>query len=1414
MRRSPITIYLSFIFAVFSIIGISLSDAAVMTDYCSIPPFVSTSVPPNVMVMLSIETPMQGAMHPDQTCTGNPATDSPPYGCSPSACRNVSSGRNISNCYDNSRDYTGYFNPGKCYTYSSGTFNVSGNATNHTCGGTAWSGNFLNWATMTALDGFRRTLTGGNRDSDTSSLTRLLGARQTLGTGDSWFPMKKTTAAASYTPFSGTKWIVRHANGFSVCNAENCTVSSTSSGETRFPTMTGATNVDAVYNLRVKVCDSTAGLESNCNVSTNKPEGLLQHYARQMRFGLFSYAMLGNANINRDGGVLRSNIKWISNKIPYGLKYHNSGGTIVDCTDANGCTNPESEINTDGSFVSNPEAVAGGNSGIINYINKFGYANGYKSYDPISEMYYEIVRYFKNLGPSTDNYCSGLTTTTDDGFKLFCGTYNGQNWRDPYLYSCQNGVVLAINDANPWCDKRVPGTAWTAPTGGPSCTNDGGEPSNANTFTDAATGTGINVTTWTNKVGNYEFGSSITLNVGCVQGGACDWSNTSKTFTDLGRASGTAPYTAKQNSYYIAGLSYYAHTNDLRSDLAGTQTLTTYMIDTQESNTTMLVGRKSMLFLAAKYGGFTNLNGLNVQGDMVPDQAIEWDKDADGFPDNYLLASSDPSMMEQGFARFFLDIMNRASSGTAASVLASSEGSGANILQALFYPKRPFGTQEISWTGEMQNLWYYVDPYLQNANIREDSDTNKTLNLVNDNVIQFYFDSIDNQVKVRKYEDTGGDGSPDTFLGTSRLEDIKNLWEVGSLMWSRDLGASPRTIYTVNPSTGTSFLSGNFSISNASTLSTYLQAADATEAAKIIGYIHGVDQTGYRSRNVTIASNTNVWKLGDIINSTPRTQSAIPLNSYHLQPPNGYLDLTYYEYINQTAYRNRGMAYVGGNDGMLHAFKTGKLVQLQGATDKARMDNLDASTPLGSEMWAFIPKNTLPYLKYMTDPNYCHLFYVDAPVFLVDASVEGSATDTKTVNSWKTILIGASGMGGGCRNAGASCTDCVKTPIADVGYSSYFALDVTDPENPVFLWEFSDPTLGFSTSGPAIVRVGNSFQNGQWFVVFASGPTGPIDTTYHQYLGKSDQNLKLFVLDLKTGALQRDIDTGIPYAFGGSLYNATLDTERGAPQTSGHYSDDVLYLGYTKKNSTSGTWTDGGVLRIVTKESVAPADWAVSTVLDNIGPVTSAVAKLQDRKRGHLWLYFGSGRFFYKMGSDIDDPDGQRTIYGLREPCYTVLNDMDNACSSALTISNLLEQTTTPASTLPSTYSGWYVNLDSSAVLAGYKAERVITDPLAAFNGVVFFTTFAPNGEACALGGNTYIWALNYGSGSQATNLNGKAILQVSTGEIKEFNLATAFTDKDSRRTAAISGVPPKGQGLSVLIGPKPLQKVLHIQEK
>ena len=83
------------------------------------------------------------------------------------------------------------------------------------------------------------------------------------------------------------------------------------------------------------------------------------------------------------------------------------------------------------------------------------------------------------------------------------------------------------------------------------------------------------------------------------------------------------------------------------------------------------------------------------------------------------------------------------------------------------------------------------------------------------------------------------------------------------------------------------------------------------------------------------------------------------------------------------------------------------------------------------------------------------------------------------------------------------------------------------------------------------------------------------------------------------------------------------------------------------------------------------------------------------------------------------------------------------------------------------------------------------------------------------MGGNTNVWAIGYETGGQMDIL-GSGITQVSTGAIHELNLATVFTERDGRRTAtgSIVGMPPKGQGLSLLIGPKPIRKILHMKEK
>lgn len=77
--------------------------------------------------------------------------------------------------YNNNYNYYGYFDSDKCYTYDKTTnhrFNPVSwrNSETKSCDGTDdWSGNFLNWATMTRVDAIRKILYGGYRAVDTAA---------------------------------------------------------------------------------------------------------------------------------------------------------------------------------------------------------------------------------------------------------------------------------------------------------------------------------------------------------------------------------------------------------------------------------------------------------------------------------------------------------------------------------------------------------------------------------------------------------------------------------------------------------------------------------------------------------------------------------------------------------------------------------------------------------------------------------------------------------------------------------------------------------------------------------------------------------------------------------------------------------------------------------------------------------------------------------------------------------------------------------------------------------------------------------------------------------------------------------------------------------------------------------------------
>lgn len=917
-----------------------------------------------------------------------------------------------------------------------------------------------------------------------------------------------------------------------------------------------------------------------------------------------------------------------------------------------------------------------------------------------------------------------------------------------------------------------------------------------------------------------------------------------------------------------------------------------------------------------------------------------------------LLKTDIPEQYEATLRRAFEQVAGGTASGTAASILSNSEGSGANILQAVFYPSKDFEKEtgqiiptSASWIGEMQNLWYYVDPFVGNSSVREDTNINKNLDIKNDYVVEFQFMGGETIAALKK--DTDGDGDADIDVtsgddsrvknqgycinsttptsssnakctsnvacqdgeacvvqGVISADDISSLWRAGKQLWNRNLATAPRKLYThlygksLSGCAGAFSINGMFDLGNWSTLGandkcivkTLLQAADDVEALNIIKFVQGYDHSSYdtsagaitgtidsntpRSRSVQIGGVKKVWKLGDIIASTPRIQSYNKLNNFHMDAPVGYGDTTYADdssnkgFANSDAYKARGMAYTGANDGMLHAFTLGKLNVSGSGDQKATL----TGTGLGEEAWSFIPSNVLPYLKYLADPEYSHLFLVDGPTRLIDASIgyndnsyisnadraiyaaagcnatgsgehtaywacrrDGTTTtDAVTNQSWRSILIGSMGVGGASANKDTGCTNCVETPVDGVGYSSYFALDITDPGNPTYLWEFSHAELGYATSGAGIARVSHKFStanderndtNGRWFAVIGNGPTGPIDTTYHQFKGKSLHDLGVFVLDLKSGILQRKLATSIPNAFAGSMSTAPIDTDRSKKYSSGFYSDDALYFGYTNCTNNcdaeAPTW-NGGIMRLLTDENIDPDTWSLTTLLSNTGPINTSVNKLQDRKNHNLWLYTGTGRYFFKG----DDSTAPGKILAVKEPCYNKVNDdlhtlvnaTANGCANEIVFAagDFADQTTVIDAV--DDKKGWFITLVGEDTANNYGAERIITEPVAMPNGAVFFTSFMPSTDVCNFGGNSYLWGMRYDTGGAASpsQLKGKALVQVSTGSFEEINLSSALTANMGRKMGTpMVGKPPTDPPPIVSgAGNKPLKRIMHVREK
>lgn len=711
---------------------------------------------------------------------------------------------NIEDTYSQNTTYAGYFDSAKCYTYTKqqitvavfgtisaadggGYFRPSRFATD--CAG-EWSGNYLNWATTQTIDPFRKALTGGYRVVDTESQTIL--EKATRSSRNSYFPDRSLPKALSYSvsPYNNqdiTSSVINGSTDFQKNKAVKITTSKTTCNNQGKQCKTKTTN--DYYTVRVEVC--VAGLlESNCVKYGNnyKPEGLIQQYSDNIRYSVFGYVTEdGNT---RNGGVLRAQQKYV--------------GARKKTPDVSGDQdNTAKEWNPDtGIFITDPNSndTTTGNSGVINYINKFGeLTNKHKSNDPVSELYYAAIRYLKNQG----NIASWSNITNEDQRDKFPVI---TTWEDPIQYACQKNVILGIGDVNTHYDHDVP-----------------------------AGGDTLNVNDYTQKVFTLE---------------------------GIGTAP-TAQFNGNGNSAYIAGLAYYANTQDIRPQMAGTQTASTHWVDVRE-NKELKSKNKNQYWLAAKYGGFKVPDNY-VLGTALTDSAWwtsnEYLETGDKRPDNFYVAS-DANKMIASLTKAFAQIANEIESTTAS---LASNSTRLDTDTAVFQSR----LNSTHWSGDLL---------------------------------------------AKTISSDGSVASTATWSAADKLDARTSARNILTIAPANTTSSTGPWIST----TGSTFTWSGLTSTQKATLQN-TDETDSTLAQQRLDYLRGD-----RTKEISVSNQTLPFRmrgsiLGDIVNSDPQYSSDEDFGYGNLAWSNG-AGSAYKTFRTTTKSTRTPLIVVGANDGMLHGF--------------------------------------------------------------------------------------------------------------------------------------------------------------------------------------------------------------------------------------------------------------------------------------------------------------------------------------------------------------------------------------------------------------------------------------------------------------------------------------------------------------
>lgn len=500
--------------------------------------------------------------------------------------------------YKHSIDYFGYFDPYKCYKY-----NPSGQArfepTRYTstkyCGGDQeWSGNFLNWLSMSRMDVLRRVLYGGHRSTDSSSETVLEGVYIPQD-AHSWGKEYAGSDTRQLTPFDAPSSGKRHlfcvtstAEGdphkirvarndsnriweWATTERAVCSGPETPSNYRRGPVGTRGDIMD--YIVRVQVCstDWDRGMERRyCKLypgggTTPKPVGLLQKYGEGdgskmcsktyrpcqtdtncgandglcvFRSPLYIGFLTGSYLKNLSGGVLRKNIWTVMDEI------NTQAGSFQSSENVQGNIILTMDRMRPVGFRYSDYAYEASDGGTCGWITTKALSQGECRMwgNPIGEMMYEALRFITGKGAATSAFT--YSTNADAGLDLskpnwFIKKGNQNLYPFDLFPDCSKPNLLVLSDINPSYDSdQIPGVY-----------------SGFGSFSGDLNG--LNVSSLANTIGTEEELGGGSFFIG-QSGENYDFICSAKSVTNLGSIRGLCPEEpTKQGSFYAAAVAYY-----------------------------------------------------------------------------------------------------------------------------------------------------------------------------------------------------------------------------------------------------------------------------------------------------------------------------------------------------------------------------------------------------------------------------------------------------------------------------------------------------------------------------------------------------------------------------------------------------------------------------------------------------------------------------------------------------------------------------------------------------------------------------------------------------------------------------------------------------------------------------------------